>query len=260
MPATRTASTPAPAPGSPRAARARPPVRRRCARGPRRRATAARGRRPPPPAATAGASAPRPAPPPPRARPGSACTPCGGPGRANRCVGTPSSSTCESRVTARRDAFAQAPGAHCAVPQGQFSFALPPQMVQVSRNFKALARAFLISYSFCFFCHSISTASSRTSPEGVASPPASPDFIVIPPCASKVSRRFRSRPIHHGSAPAVVARVRPRAIAPPRRRRAQITLLASPHRPARAQRSSRPSAWGRGRSSSRARPSASAPT
>ena len=48
--ATRIAPIAASAPGSPRATRERPFVRRRCERVPRRRATAARGRRRPPPA------------------------------------------------------------------------------------------------------------------------------------------------------------------------------------------------------------------
>jgi len=159
--ATRGARTTASAPDSPPDADALPRVRRRCARGPRRRATGARGRRPPPPA---GASALRPAPPPPPARPGSSCTPFGVLGRASRYADSPSSNTCEvapgharRRPGTRRGApepFARvAPGAHCVVPQGQFSnvFGFAPHMVQVSRSASALARAFLASYSRCFF-------------------------------------------------------------------------------------------------------------
>ena len=55
-------------------------------------------------------------------------------------------------VRERRDGA----GAHCVVPQGQFSkvFGLAPQIVQVSRSFRAFARAFLASYSFCFSTYS----------------------------------------------------------------------------------------------------------
>ena len=157
--ATHIAHSPALAPGSPRAAPARPRVRRRCARGLHPRATAARGRRLPPPGSTAGASAPPRALPPPRARLGSSCRLCDGRGRANRFFGIPSNSTCgfASRrdratpptVRERRDGA----GAHCVVPHGRFSkvFGFAPQIVQVSRSASALARAFFASYSRCFF-------------------------------------------------------------------------------------------------------------
>ena len=151
--ATHTAPTPPPAPGLPRAAPGRPRAPPRCARGSRRRETAARGRRRSPSGATAGASALPPAPLPPRARSGWSCTPFGGLDRASRCVGTRSYSTYgrESRPRAAPDPRA---GAHCVVPQGQLSLAFSPQMVQVKRSRNSLARAFLASYSFTFSTYS----------------------------------------------------------------------------------------------------------
>jgi len=157
--ASRIAPTPTPAPGSPRAARGPPRVPPRCARGPRRRATAARGRRRLPSGATAGLP---PAPPPPRARFGSSCTPSGALGRANRCVDSPSNSTygfasrrdraTPPTVRERRDGA----GTHCVVPHGQFSkvFGFAPQIVQVRRSLSAFARALTCSNSRCFFSHS----------------------------------------------------------------------------------------------------------
>ena len=65
-------------------------------RGHGRHATEARGRRIRRAAATAGASGP-----PRHARPGSSCRPSGGPGRASRCVGSPSNSRPSCRTLYR---------------------------------------------------------------------------------------------------------------------------------------------------------------
>jgi len=166
--ASRTAPISAPAPGSPRAANARPRAPPRCAREFRRRASAARDRRKPPVAATVGASAPPPAPPPPRARLGSSCTPSGGRGRASRCVDSPSNSTCG--FASRRDRATPptlVARTHCVVPQGQLSLAFSPHIVQVVRSFRAFALALTCSNSLCFFFHSGS------------SPPSFFGFIVL---------------------------------------------------------------------------------
>mmetsp|Transcript_27142 Transcript_27142/g.89752 ORF Transcript_27142/g.89752 Transcript_27142/m.89752 type:complete len:325 (-) Transcript_27142:34-1008(-) len=169
---TRTAPTAVLAPGLPRGARERPHVPPQYAREPRRRPTAARARRTPPPAATAGAPGPPPAPSPPPGRRGPFCRPSCGPARASRCVGSPSNNTWRVARDGARNAsrgagapplilshaFISAPGAHCVVPQGQLSLAFSPHMLQESRSLRALARAFLISYSFCLICQSFNVS------------------------------------------------------------------------------------------------------
>ena len=77
------------------------------------------------------------------------------PGVASRASAPPPNPLRASCERAAPDPFTS-PGAHCVVSQGQLSLAFSPQMVQVRRRRRALARAFLCSYSRCLTCHSIS--------------------------------------------------------------------------------------------------------